>query len=541
MKRVVRSELFVPTSFSVLFILLAVIFLYVLSACSAIPSLSSRLKEVVEPEMDGSFPGGNLALETSLLETPEVISGASSSLLVFAPTRTPFQPLVSDPDNPIVTPLPGLIDSQPTETGLPGQSPLFQETPSPIAPPPASGNRMPNPFPAKRGFPTPMPYLSGETTGKTLNILLIGSDQRGKGSFRTDTLVVASIRPDDRSVALLSIPRDLYVYIPGKGMHKINTAFLWGTLNRYPGGGPALLKDTILYNLGIRIDKIVIVNFNGFKQAVNILGGIEVPVACAYTDWHIIDPNANNQNPANWKLFTVGPGLVKMDGDLALWYARSRMKSSDYDRGRRQQEVLRALYTRAMEINVLSNIPELYQQLRKNLTTDVELADILSLVPMALDFNEARIRSYYITAGMVKPGFADGMYVQWPKGEKIHNLVQRFLAPPGQEEEKRLTAVVEVCNASGKANWDALAADRLHYAGFKTVDCTRNDLAPSQKTSLENLVPSTDPAILNELLILIGISAERVSILDQPDSPSTFRLILGSDYDPCFSPLKLTH
>jgi hypothetical protein len=230
-----------------------------------------------------------------------------------------------------------------------------------------------------------------------------------------------------------------------------------------------------------------------------------------------------------------------MPGDLALWYARSRLKSSDYDRGRRQQEVLRSLYSRAMQLNVIPQIPELYEQLNKSIKTDVELSDILALVPMAPHLDKARIRSYYITAGMVKPGFADGMYIQWPKGEKIEKMIQRFLAAPDAGEEKRLVKIVEICNASGKEGWDALAADRLQYAGFKTVTCSRNEFSPMKKTMIEDLHPGQDPMFLNELLAILGISADRVSNLDEPENKSFYRLYLGSDYDPCFSPLKLTH
>lgn len=477
-------------------------------------------------------------LPEETLEVPE--PGAVE--ITFAPTRTPFQPsddnqLVTDatpiPDNLTPTQTAALVTEPPTST--PDNTDQVEPASQPAA-------RLANPIPAKHGFPTPMPYLSGEAAGKSINILLIGSDLRGKGSsFRTDTLVIASIRPDENSVSLLSIPRDLYVYIPGKGMHKINTAYLWGGMMRYPGGGPALLKDTILYNLGIRIDKLAIVNFNGFKQVVDTLGGVDVPVSCAYTDWHIINPNGNVQNPSNWKLQTVGPGVIHMPGDLALWYARSRLKSSDYDRGRRQQEVLRSLYSRAMQLNVVLQIPELYEQLSKNIKTDVELSDVLALVPMAPNLDKARIRSYYITAGMVKSGFAEGMYVQWPKGEKIEKMIQRFLAPPGSGEEKRLVKIVEICNASGRDGWDALAADRLQYAGFKTVACSRTDFSSMKKTMIEDLHPDQDPTFLNELLTIIGISADRVNNLDEPENKSFIRLYLGSDYDPCFSPLKLTH
>ena len=109
-------------------------------------------------------------------------------------------------------------------------------------------------------------------------------------------------------------------FLNGKNQ-RINTAYQHGISVDYPGGGPGLLKDTILYNLGIRIDHTAMVEFDGFRQIVDTLGGVDVPVSCSYTDWRLIDPTFNPEVESNWNLYTTGPGLIHMDGDLALWYA----------------------------------------------------------------------------------------------------------------------------------------------------------------------------------------------------------------------------
>ena len=166
-------------------------------------------------------------------------------------------------------------------------------------------------------------------------------------------------------------PRDLWVSIPGWENQRINTAYQHGISVDYPGGGAGLLKETILYNLGIRIDHTAMVEFDGFRQIVDTLGGVDVPVSCAYTDWRYRSQlRPGNEN--NWHLYTTGPGLIHMDGDLALWYARSRQKSSDFDRGRRQQEVLRALFIQALQTGTLTRIPELYNDLNSTVETDLE-------------------------------------------------------------------------------------------------------------------------------------------------------------------------
>ena len=255
-----------------------------------------------------------------------------------SPTPTPFQPIPWTPT--------GTLQSQPltdsatgtatpsalTQTQLPTIDPnMLINTVAPLATIEASGSQVLN---------------NGQ---ETVNFLLIGSDGRPGSSFRTDTMVIAILRPNEGQVSLISIPRDLWVYIPEWENQRINTAYQHGISVGYPGGGPGLLKDTILYNLGIRIDHTARVEFDGFRQIVDTLGGVDVPVSCAYTDWKLIDPSYDPQNENNWFLYTTGPGLVHMDGDLALWYARSRQKSSDFDRGRRQQEVLRALFVQALQ------------------------------------------------------------------------------------------------------------------------------------------------------------------------------------------------
>ena len=130
---------------------------------------------------------------------------------------------------------------------------------------------------------------------ETVNFLLIGSDRRPGGSFRTDTLVIAMLRPKEGQVSLISIPRDLWVYIPDYGNQRINTAYQQGELSGYPGGGPGLLEATVLYNLGIQIDHTAMVEFNGFQHIIDTLGGIDVPVACPYTDWRLDRPQLRPQ------------------------------------------------------------------------------------------------------------------------------------------------------------------------------------------------------------------------------------------------------
>jgi LCP family protein required for cell wall assembly len=339
-------------------------------------------------------------------------------------------------------------------------------------------------------------------------------------------------------VSLVSLPRDLYVYIPTVGMDRVNTAYEYGIMYDYPGGGEGLLKDTILYNLGVRIDHLAIVDFDGFRKIVDTLDGVDVPVYCQYTDWHLISPELDETNEDNWELYTVGPGLEHMDGDLALWYARSRSKSSDFDRGRRSQEVLRALYTRAISTDAISKIPELYEDLKSSVTTDLGLGDLISLSPLALEMSNADIRSFYIGKDQVSSWMTPGgASVQLPNGPAVQALLQQALAPREKTPEVAAT-LIEVRNGTTNEGWDSLAAERLNYAGYETR------LAPADRqdytqTLLFDLATTPDLTQLGIILNLLGLDPSAFVSAPQ-ESDASYVLLLGSNYQPCFNPASTT-
>jgi LCP family protein required for cell wall assembly len=374
---------------------------------------------------------------------------------------------------------------------------------------------------------------------ETVNFLLIGSDRRSvAGSTRTDTMVIAILRPNEGQVSLISIPRDLWVSIPGYENNRVNTAYQLGISGGYPGGGPGLLKDTILYNLGIRIDHTAMVDFSSFSQIVDTIGGVDVPVSCAYTDWRLIDPSFDPFNENNWHLYTTGPGMIHMDGDLALWYARSRQKSSDFDRGRRQQEVLRALFTQALQAGTLARIPDLYNELQSTVETDLGLTDLLQLAVYAPKMTNADIRSYYIRPPLVSSWITDGgAYVLLPNETALQQMLTEALSPSTKTVEKQ-SVIIEVMNGTSVAGYEALATSRLNYAGYETrvVPSDRQDYAYSvliDKTVLQ------DSSISNPILDVMGMLQGNIISSPDPNSTTHYLLILGYDYQPCFSPEKL--
>ncbi len=373
----------------------------------------------------------------------------------------------------------------------------------------------------------------------SVTFLLLGSDTRGGTSFRTDTIVIAAIRPHDGQVSLISIPRDLWVNIPTVGMQRINTAYQFGQNSDYAGGGPGLLKDTILHNFGLQIDHTAMVDFNGFRQIITTIGGVDIPISCPYTDWRLIDPSYDIEDENNWAMFTAGPGLVHMDGDYALWYARSRKKSNDFDRGRRQQEVLRAIYAQALNTNLAPRIPQLYNELSGTLTTDLGLGDILTLSPLALHLTNADIRSYYISgdlvSGWITPGGAD---VLVPNTELIQAMIKEAVdASPRQQERQAIK--IEVQNGSSNDGWDTLAAQRLNYAGYAASFHPADNRQHAQ-TLLYDLTLGQDRSRTASLLAILGLPDSALVSVPRENPSAPYALIVGNDYKPCFDPHTLT-
>ncbi|HKJ28353.1 MAG TPA: LCP family protein [Anaerolineales bacterium] len=243
-----------------------------------------------------------------------------------------------------------------------------------------------------------------------VNILLLGSDQRPySGGFRTDVFLLMTINLDDQTINLTSFPRDLYVYLPGLYNDRINTAMA--------RGGFTLVSDTLEYNFGFRPDYYALVNFWGFSDVIDTFGGINVNVGQTLTD-----------HRSGYGDYTVNAGTVHMDGETALWYVRSRYTSSDFDRGRRQQEVLFALMSRLISFDVVSKFPELYEQYQNTIETNLPLSEISPLLPVADEFFSGQIGRYAIgpaqTTDWITPG---GAMVLLPNQNSIRAILLEAL------------------------------------------------------------------------------------------------------------------
>lgn len=338
------------------------------------------------------------------VSTTENNPGASAP---FSETTIPFQfILVTVPPDatPTATPFqPPQVNNEQTNLTGPGTIPT-SETGTIISHP--WGNFVgPTIWPPTE-IPPPAPFIP-QPSSQT-NILLLGDDQRpGTSGYRTDSIMLLILKPDQKSASLISFPRDLYVYIPGWTMNRINVILA--------RGGFDLMQDTFAYNFGIRPEYYIRINVWAFGDIIDSLGGVDVNVAVPMTD----------EVPGEG-YHTVQAGLVHMDGATAEWYTRARYATSDFDRTRRHQEVLQALFLKMLSLDALQNIPELYNTYQDNVTTNLTLENITHWLPLATQLTDtSKVKQYLITHDDVSDWTVptSGAMVLLPHRETILNKI----------------------------------------------------------------------------------------------------------------------
>ncbi len=237
-----------------------------------------------------------------------------------------------------------------------------------------------------------------------LDILVLGLDARpGEGfSTRTDSIILIGVEPARIQVSMLSVPRDLFITVPGYGLQRINTVNVLGEQERQ-GGGPALLSSAIAQDFGINVDRYARLNFDSFVQLIDAVGGITVEVDRAVVDNLYPLPDGGTTS------IRFDPGTQVMDGERALIYARTRHGDDDYARANRQQQVIQALSSKL--INPVNWLPAV-GILTRSVDTDLTLGDVFTIAPAVLlnagRFDRLVIDRDYITSrdGAAVPDFA---------------------------------------------------------------------------------------------------------------------------------------
>lgn len=340
-----------------------------------------------------------------LLSIVFVITGIAVSVFIFltaeavlAAARQPFNPLDEAAIEASSTELPPLVQ----EGAVPTSSP---DEPTPTAIPVA-----------ERGL----------DSDERITVLMMGIDRRPGEPFisRTDTMMLLSFNPRSEKISLLSIPRDLYVVIPGRGRDRINTAFVYGAQGNNPAGGAELAMQTVEYNLGVEVDHYLMVDFSAFIRVVDAIGGIDVEVP-----YDIYDPDFPDMNYGYDPLY-IEAGQQHFDGLMALKYARTRHQDNDFYRARRQQQVLMAIRSKVLRLGpaeMLKQAPFLYRQFEDGIRTDMSLEQILTVANVMKDIPEGNIRTAVLdTDYVVGHRTAGGASVLILVNEKAAPLIQEL-------------------------------------------------------------------------------------------------------------------
>jgi LCP family protein required for cell wall assembly len=276
-----------------------------------------------------------------------------------------------------------------------------------------------------RGFQAPalaapsvaLPEWSGR---ERVNFLLLGTDHRdGETDVpRSDTIIVLTLDPESKTAGILSLPRDLWVTIPGYGNERINAAFELGEQEK-PGGGPDLARKTVEQLIGVPIHHYALIGFTGFEKLVDQMGGVMIDV-----ERPIKDNEYPDQNYSMRRLY-FQPGLQRMDGFTALTYVRTRHADSDYGRARRQQQFLLALRKQTLQLNLIPKIPTLLNSLSDAVKTDLRPQDVVGLARTAKDIDPSKITNRVVDESMtthwVTPA---GAQVEVPDKAAVKAVVQ---------------------------------------------------------------------------------------------------------------------
>jgi LCP family protein required for cell wall assembly len=418
-----------------------------------------------------------------------------------------------------ITDLPGIVvnpGAEPTQNSN-------QDGPEVAAPPPAIAIG-----------PEPIPWDGASR----VNVLVMGLDYRdwesGEGAPRTDTMVLASVDPLSKTVSLLSIPRDLWVSIPGfEEPNRINVAYRFGETYQLPGGGPELAMNTVEGLLGLKIDYYALIDFYAFEQFVDELGFIEIDV-----------PRNIWVDPIDGPTVKLKRGAHDLPGNLALAYARARnTEGGDFDRAKRQMQVIMAIRDRILSTDLLTSLiskaPTLYEQLSAGVQTNLTLEQAIQLAWLVQQIPEEDIKTGGIGTDHVTFGKSpEGDDVLKPRPEQIRILRDEIFAANGlalpamagadpQELMQTENAKVSVLNGAGLPG---LATRTSEYLAAQGVNMVNTGDSPEQYGATTIISYTGNPYTVKYLVDLMGISDNRIYIRFDPASPVDVEVILGYDW-----------
>jgi polyisoprenyl-teichoic acid--peptidoglycan teichoic acid transferase len=369
-----------------------------------------------------------------------------------------------------------------------------------------------------------------------VTVLVMGLDYRdwftGDGPPRTDTMMLLTLDPLNNTAGMLSIPRDLWVAIPGFENGRINTAYFLGETYNLPGGGPALAVKTVYQLLGVPIHYSAQVDFAAFVQFVDEIEGIKIDVPEKIK----IDPIVGD------------PVILKAErqtlfGELALAYARARnSEAGDLDRAQRQQLVILGIRERLLSPDALATLifkaPTLYEQLISGIKTNLQLEQVIRLTALAQNIPDGNIEREAIDLNQVLLAETpDGQKILIPLPDKIRQLRDEIfltntgtLGPlaPGSAQE-RMTAEGANIRLLNSSQVEVLALRTQGY--LQAQGATIIEVATGEYSSTTQIVDYTgNPHTTRYLIELFGIAPGYYALNFDPQSAVDISLILGTDW-----------
>jgi LCP family protein required for cell wall assembly len=269
------------------------------------------------------------------------------------------------------------------------------------------------------------------------NILVLGLDRRPgepeDASYRADTMFVASIDKHAGRLQLLAIPRDTLADIPYGdtigvwAQNKINAAYSYGQFYKYPGGGAAACVAAVEKNFSIDIHQVVVIDWVGFVEVIDAIGGIDIDVPAEISDFgtDVLDSFPDQ---------TVKAGQQHMDGAQALGYSRVRV-DGDLKRIERQQIVIQSVANKSVSLGLVAKVPEMWDAYHHAIRTDIETAQIPGFALLAKQMDLTRIETFSLGPAMYGGIAEDGQLVLLQNQDKVYDIIDRFLADPETLDE----------------------------------------------------------------------------------------------------------
>lgn len=348
-----------------------------------------------------------------------------------------------------------------------------------------------------------------------INVVLLGIDQRDNepiNGSRSDTILIMSIDPVSKGAAMISIPRDLWVSIPGCGAQRINVA--------HACGGPELAQRTVEANFGITAKYYARVNFRGFEQIVDAVGGVIVDVERPIKD----DEYPTEDYGYQRVYIPAGPQL--MDGRVALQYARSRHSENDFGRARRQQRVLVALRDRGMQLNMLPKVPSLIGLAQQTVSSNLSGPELLALAKLASEIDRERIANLVIDTEYADPFIGDGgANLLRPRLPDIRRAIQKVVADTSVPKTGAVR--VEVLNGTTRAGLATRAGEQLGQQGFQIVRVDSADRADYAETVILYFNGKSEAAATIASQFKLAPTAVRAGT---GDNTVDIRVILGRNF-----------